>query len=123
MKKITGQHWRDIKFADEKEFKFWASVTGKGDKSLSSGTPQGKWKKSIILKPIGELGTTFSMGFNSVIFGITRISDAIRKVEQGSFGMRMGPEDCDFFIASNDGKVKLEIVRYIGICVVGGDLY
>jgi len=122
MKEIKNQHWRDVKFGDEREFRFWSSVTGKGDEALLPGSPLGNWRKIIVLKPMGDLETVFSIGFSS-ISGDTKVSDATRRIKEGPFGMRMGPEDCDFFISSNDGKIELEIVQYIDIAELEFDLY
>jgi len=123
MKIIQDQHWRKIEYNNTTEFKFWSEkAKGKGDESLPPGTPFESWRKIVILKPLGEPESTFSMGFSSIFDG-AEISDATRKVKDGPFGMRMGPEDCEFFIVSNDGKVELEIVQYVDIAELEPDLY
>ena len=115
MKVKKLQIWRKVDYGDERKFKFWSSkVKGKGDETLAKDSSLKDWKKVIVLKPIGNLKTRFSMGFSS-IFGETKVSSAIRRVEDESFGMRMGPEDCDFFIVSNEGEVGLEFVEYADI--------
>lgn len=124
MRIIQNQHWRKIKYGNTTEFEFWSEkVKGKGDESLLPGTPFESWRKIVILKPLGKPESTFSMGFSS-IFGKTEISDATRKVKDGPFGMRMGPEDCEFFVASDDDSIGLDFnVKYVDIAELESDLY
>lgn len=115
MKKKIFQFWRKIEYGDRTKFKFWSlKVKGEGDKNLAKKTPMRKWRKIIILNPIGELETVFSIGYSD-IFGNTKICNAKRRVGQAYFGMRMGPEDCEFFIVSNYGEVELEFIKYVDI--------
>ena len=110
-----NQKWRVVEYGDKAEFKFWSGkVTGKGDESLSSESPIDSWKEIIVLVPYGNPETKFSIGL-STVFGVTQMSDAERKIGDGCFGMRMGPDNCDFFIASNEGEVKLVFMKYIHI--------
>jgi hypothetical protein len=109
------QVWRKINYGDAKKFKFWSpQMSGKGDGTLTKGAPLNDWKKVIIFSPRGYPKTAFSIGFKD-ISGLSKISRAIRRVEQGPFGMRMGPEDCNFFVASNEGEVRLEVLGYADI--------
>ena len=122
MKSIKSKWRKRVKYGDKDEFKFWSSkVKGKGDKTLEKGTFLKEWTKVIVLTPKGKPDTIFSMGFSSV-FGDTEVSNALRKIEEGPFGMRMGPEDCEFFIASNQGEVVLDFLCYTHIAEPG-DLY
>jgi len=123
MKEIKDQCWKNVKFGNKNEFRYWSpKVMGKGDKDLSPDSPLGDWRKIIILKPTGDPEAVLLVGFSSV-FGDTQISSVPRQVKEGPFGMRMGPEDCNFFIVSNDGKVELKIVQYIDIAELELDLY
>ena len=123
MEVIKSKWKRKVEYGDKDEFKFWSpKVKGKGDKTLEKGTPLEKWTKVIVLMPIGSPDIIFSMGFSSV-FGDTIVSDAVRRIGESSFGMRMGPEDCEFFIVSNQGKVELDFVHYVHIDKPGLDLY
>lgn len=108
--------WRGTKYKENSEIKFWSNkIKGKGDKTLSKDSPSLRgWKKVIVLKPIGDPETTFSMGFIPVSGG-TKISNIVRKIRKGPFGMRLCPDDCELFIAGNDGKLKLEFVKYADI--------
>ena len=116
MKIKRFQRWRKVEGGDKKKFKFRSSlVKVEGDKSLSKDAPIRSWTKIILLRPVGLLGRCkFSMGFRA-IDGTTKISNAVRKTGDGCFGMRLGPEDCEFFIASNDGRVYLEAVECVDI--------
>lgn len=115
MKIKRFQIWRKINYRDIKKFRFWSVlVRGEGDETLAPGSSLKAWKKVIVLKPLGEPKTVFSMGFSDN-FGHIMVSSASRRVEEGPFGMRMGPEDCRFFIASNNGEVGLEFVEYATI--------
>ena len=108
--------WRGTNYGKNREIEFWSNkIKGKGDETLPKDSPSLRgWKKVIVLKPIGDPETTFSMGFIPVSGG-TKISDIIRKIKKGPFGMRLCPDDCEFFIVSNSDKVKLELVRYADI--------
>jgi len=121
---VIKSRWKRIsKYEDKGEFKFWSSeVEGKGDETLGKGTSLEEWTKVIVLMPKGNSDTIFSMGFSSV-FGDTIVSDAVRRIGEGPFGMRIGPEDCEFFIVSNQGEVKLDFVCYAHIDKPGIDLY
>jgi hypothetical protein len=115
MKVIKWQIWKNVLYRDRTSFKFWsAKIPGTGDKSLPKGDPIKKWRKIIVLRPIGNLETVFSVGFNDIL-GRSKVSSATRKIKDGLFGMRMGPDDCQFFVASNTGEVKLEFVEYSDI--------
>ncbi len=114
MKIIGGQHSGRVKYSGD-QFKWWSpKVKGEGDSAMPKGSRTSDWRKIIILQPVGAPKTIFSMGFSS-IFGDTATSDAIRRIEEGPFGMRMGPEDCEFFIVSNEGEVQLEFVECVDI--------
>ena len=115
MKVTRWQIWKKVIYGNKNAFKFWSpKVKGESDKDLSKDSPMKDWRKVIVLRPIGNPETTFSMGFSD-IFGNTKVSSAKRKVKQGSFGMRMGPDDCGFFVVSNDDMVELKFVEYADI--------
>jgi len=105
--------WRTTNYKKNRRIKFWSNkVKGKGDKTLPKDSLSRRgWKKVIVLKPIGDPETTFSMGFIPAS-GDTKISDIIRKISKGPFAMRLCPDTCKYFIASNNGKLKLEFVKY-----------
>lgn len=104
--------WRRIKYRNRKRFHFWSpQITGKGDETLAKDAPIHSWRRIIVLKPIGGNNNAFRIGYKDFL-GNTKISNAERVIRQGPFGMRMGPQDCNFFIASNDGKVDLELGEY-----------
>jgi len=112
-----SQKWQEVNYRDERKFRFWSlQVRGEGDQTLTKDSSFKDWKKVIILKPLGRSKTTFSMGFSDN-FGNTKVSNAIRRVEEGPFGMRMGSEGCRFFIVSNssNGIVGLEVVKHTTI--------
>ncbi|MFH1671297.1 MAG: hypothetical protein ABH889_00765 [Candidatus Portnoybacteria bacterium] len=112
MKIKKNQSWRKVNYRDEGKFKFWSLlVRGEGDEKLANDSPMDQWKKVIILRPLGDPKTIFSMGFSDNL-GNVKVSNATRRVAEGPFGMRMGPEDCHFFIASNNSEVRLELVDY-----------
>lgn len=108
--------WTEIDFGKNRKLGFWSNkIKGKGDKTLPKDSPSLRgWKRVIVLKPIGAPETTFSMGFIPVS-GNARISNVIRKIEKGPFGMRLLPDAGKFFIASNTGKVGLKFVKYVDI--------
>ena len=41
-----------------------------------------------------------------------KIAPVIRQVSDGPFAMRVGPEECFFFVVS-DGKIQLEKKEYV----------
>ncbi|MDP3998302.1 MAG: hypothetical protein Q8P89_01640 [bacterium] len=95
--------------------KNWSSYAkGEGDSSLAVDSPMKDWTKIIILRPLGDQKTTFQIGFRDV-FNNIKISSAKRRVKDGSFGMRMGSKDCNFFIVSINGAVGLGIMGYAHI--------
>lgn len=125
MKIKRFQFWRtcNISYRKGEPFKFLSTkVKGEGDKTLENDHSLKnrikfifrKWEKVIILEPSGNPKTTFSMGFIPSS-GSAKVSSATRRVEEGPFGMRMGPEDCRFFIGSNKGTVGLEVIGYTTI--------
>jgi len=107
--------WRKTNYGKSRKIKFWSNkIKGKGDKTLSKDSSLRDRKKVIVLKPIGDPETTFSMGFIPVS-GDTKISNVIREIEKGPFGMRLDLYGCEPFIASNTGKVGLKFVKYVDI--------
>lgn len=120
------QKWTDVIYGSTGigRFKEWSNIVlGKGDETLRPSKPKmlgfwnwlkknWRWKKFIILMPYGDLETEFKMGFYSKQYGICKISSAIRKISDGPFAMRMGPEDCYFFVVGTE-EIVLEIVGYI----------
>ncbi len=124
MNKIKSE-WDEVigKYGDKDTFKFWSSkIKGKGDETLEKGVSLKKWTKVIILNPKGEPDTTFLIGYVPY-FGDITVARVTRRIYRGPFGMRMGPEDCEFFIVSNHKEVELEFVRYAPIGESGIDLY
>jgi len=121
---IIKSEWKRVDGYGNKDiFKFWSpKVKGEGDKKLEERTGPEKWTKVIVLMPKGNPDNIFSMGFHSVFEDII-VSNAVRRIERGVFGMRMGPKDCEFFIVSNQGKVELDFVRYADINKPFIDLY
>ncbi len=110
-----SRFWHKVNYGDKRKFKFWSpQVNGMSDKALAKDSSLKDWKKVIILRPIGDPKTTFSIGFKDIL-GNTKVSSAVRRVGEGSFRMRMGPENCDFFIVSNKNEVGLEFVEYANI--------
>lgn len=122
MKTKWFQFYREVgEYHDTRRFWFWSSlVRSEGDKSLPPSSPKSPskqwktWRKVIKLRPQGDPTTHFSMGFKDA-FGRVMISTAKRRVGDGPFGMRVGPEDCELFIVSNEGLVGLEFVKYTNI--------
>lgn len=115
MKVKRWQIWKKVIYGKKNASKFWSPrIKGEGDKNLAKDSPMKDWRKIIVLKPTGEPETSFSMGFSD-IFGNTKVSSAKRKVKEGPFGMRMGPDDCEFFVVSNDDAVGLKFVEYADI--------
>lgn len=111
MKVKIFQKWREVIYKG-KEFRFWSeTVDERGDKDLPENAPMREWKKIVLLEPSptidGSMEAWFSMGF-LLPFGQAKISSATRKISDGLFGMRLGPGDCSFFIASNNGGVHLQ---------------
>jgi len=112
------QIWRKISYRDVKKFRFWSTqIRGEGDETLAKESSLKDWRKVVVLKPLGDLKTVFSVGFSDN-FGNVKVSKASRRVEEGPFGMRMGPEDCRFFIVSNNGEVGLEFAEHTTIADV-----
>lgn len=123
MKIKKSQKWQEVSYRDVKKFRFWSTqVRGEGDETLAEDSSLKNWKKVVILKPLGNPKTTFSMGFSDA-FDHTEVSNAKRRVEEGPFGMRMGREDCRFFIVSNSGIVGLEVVGHTTIAKSELSLY
>lgn len=119
MKVKRFQRWRKVTYGDETKFKFWSPKTKiEGDKSSKNGSPISSWAKAVLLEPTvrpgGSFETTFSMGFSDA-FGNTKVSSVTRKVNEGLFGMRIGPEDCEFFIVSNNEEVGLETIDCVDV--------
>lgn len=113
--KVKRSLWRKIRYGNSEKFTYWSpKIRGKGDETLAEGSSIKDWRKVVVVQPSGSPETAFSMGFSNV-FGDTKISSAVRKVKDGPFGMRMGPKPCDFFIASNQGKVDLRLIEYTDI--------
>ncbi len=138
MKTIFLQWWRDVVYREgsyhddvlDKDFGFWSDlVLGKGDQILSPSQSfmfgpinwlikYFTWKKYIVLRPtiidrgISTEDIEFHVGFWSKRFGVCKVSSATRHVSGGPFSMRMGPEDCHFFIVA-DKEVELSIAGYV----------
>jgi len=115
MNQING-YWRKIKeYGNKKEFLFWSKkVTGIGDKTLNDNSKIPEWKRIIILEPKGDPKIIFEIGFQA-FNGSIEMTTVSREINQGPFAMRMGREDCKFFIASNQGELDLKIDRYADI--------
>jgi len=95
------------------EFTSWSNIVkALGDKRLApEDRDPAKWTKIVILRPIGPSDAQFSMGFIAYN-GYTAICDTPRRVVDGPFGMRMGPEDCSFFIAAKTNQpLGLDVSR------------
>jgi len=105
--------WRTTNYGKNRKIEFWSNrIKGKGDKTLPKDSASRRgWNKVIVLEPIGDPETTFSMGFIPAS-GDTKVSNIIRKIEKGPFGMRLLPDNGKFFIAGNTGKLGLEFVKY-----------
>ena len=118
MKKIVLQFWRKVRYGDRRQFKFWsARMTAAGDQSLMDTVHPYRmkdWKKVAIFSPSGVPDTVFFVGFSD-IFGNTKISSIPRRIKDGLFGLRLGPDDCQFFVCSNDGEVGLTLAEYTTI--------
>lgn len=113
MRKVS-QTWRSVEYRGA-EFGFWSpKIKGRGDSSLANDSSMESWAKIILLSPTGKPDTMFSIGFSDV-FGNTKISSAKRKVKDGPFGMRMGPQDCEFFVASAEDSIGLAFMKYVSI--------
>jgi len=112
MEEVTEQKYLR---KSREEFDYYSSsVKGEGDEDLPEDASMEEWTKVIILKPTGKNKTIISPGFETV-FGDVLVSNATRRVGSNPFGMRMGPEDCQFFVVSNEGEVGLEFVEYAHI--------
>lgn len=115
------QRWEKTKVGKQiGAYRYWSDpVTGEGDpgvRSYGTGFFQwiGKvlfWNKLIVLVPKGDPGTHFKIVFHSSD-GLCMFSSAVRQIKDGPFKMRMGPENCDFFIVGGEGEVQLEIAGY-----------
>jgi len=115
MKKIRWQIWRKVLYlkTNLRKFKHWSNlVSGEGDGILDPSAHKDTWEKFIILVPNGNLDTEFRPGFYSEKFDICKVSSRVREISDGPFAMRMGPDDCHFFVVGTD-KVELEIAGYI----------
>lgn len=127
MRTIFLQGWEDIEYKGKNPrfFHHWSNlVEGVGDERLGSSRSAmvGSfnwfrkhllWKKYIILAPkAGRRDVNFRMGFYSKQFNICKISGAVRNVSDGPFAMRMGPENCHFFVVGT-GEIELSIAGYI----------
>lgn len=125
MKSKIWQRWTAIKYGRIYIGPYtWYSnfVTGVGDKTLKPvrGSSLGLfnwlikfwyWKRVIVLNPIGDSFVVFQIGFWDRKRDICMVSSAIRKVSDGPFAMRLGPDNCDFFIFGTY-EVELESLGY-----------
>ncbi|HCP09063.1 MAG TPA: hypothetical protein DIT25_04695 [Candidatus Moranbacteria bacterium] len=122
MQTVLGQTWEIVNLGNflPGGFIVWSNpVTGRGD---SKAQHYGLgfidwikkamfWKKRIVLRPMGNLKTEFRIAFHSKTHDLCMVSSAVKRVGDGPFMMRMGPEDCDFYVIGND-LVNLECVGY-----------
>lgn len=108
MNLIMGQKWIVVKFRGG-EFRFWS---GKehcvGDSRLSQEAPKKKWKGVFLFAPTGSLDAIFYIGIVSPSGVAQILSNKTRRVKDGFFGMRVGPQNCEFFVASDDAMVQLQ---------------
>lgn len=114
MRNKIFQKWTSVVYGETKGFTHWSNlVLGLGDENLKQGDGFLKWKKLVILIPSGNSDVRFQVGFYGKGTGICGISSTVRMVGDGPYAMRMGPEDCNFFVVSNDGPVELKIAGYV----------
>lgn len=119
--------WTEIEYdltkVKIKKFPYLSNlVYGEGDKELHRSAPKSVWTKCIILKPTGANDVIIRPGFRSNAYVIAKVASSTRKVSDGSFAMRMGPDGCHFFVISTQ-EVQLEIVGYQDIIDLKVDLY
>ncbi len=111
--KQAAKRWHPVVYGDKNRYAFWSEkILGKGDIDLSE-TAEG-FKKFIVLKVLGKTGTVISIGFVSGEYHKTMIMDTDAAITDIGFVFSMGMDrsDCEFFVASNDGEVKLELGGY-----------
>lgn len=112
MKVKRVQIWKKTGFGNRRRFRFWSNRVGaEKDDNLPPDASLPTWIKVAILVPKGRAETVFHMGFADT-FGNVKVSSAKRRIGDGPFAMRMGPEDCEFFIASKKAEVRLELKGY-----------
>lgn len=127
MKTVFGQKWKKCRVGNEFDegFRYCSNyVLGKGDETLKpSHSPMlGPinwlrkhlfWKKYIILMPASDDPTAkFRVGFYSRKYNLCMVSSVAGSVSDGPFVMRLGPDDCEFFVIATK-KVTLKMVGYI----------
>ncbi|OGD24254.1 hypothetical protein A2Z10_03285 [Candidatus Azambacteria bacterium RBG_16_47_10] len=127
MRAILLQRWDDVEYGKERirSFLCWSNlVEGRGDEKLkpSRSSMLGafnwlrkyfRWKKYIILVPKTKVyDVPFRVGFYSKQLGVCKISTAVRNASDGPFAMRMGPEDCHFFVVGK-ASIELAVAEYI----------
>lgn len=119
------QTWVDVKYGKQPmpiPFDKWSNlIKGEGDEDLPSSKGMSRfgrwmwkwsWKKLIVLEPIGPPDALFKVGYWNKELGICQISfNSERYVSDGPFAMRMGPEDCYFFVLAT-GPVELNPLGY-----------
>ena len=69
------------------------------------------WRKYIVLVPEGPKDYPFVVAFRDS-YGVCKYSSRIRRVSNGPFMMRIGPEDCYFYIVGVD-KFQLKKAGYV----------
>ena len=127
------QKWKKISYPEvgfktpARIYRSWSpKVFAEGDESLDEESPQHIWQewrvvhwtKVVVLNPTVQdeekEDVEFTVGFTNK-FGDTEIATGIsRRVNEALFAMRMGPDDCHYFIVSKEEGVELglEIDHY-----------
>lgn len=121
------QGWQDVEYKkkDPRLYHHWSNlVEGKGDERLkpSRSSMLGFfnwirkhlfWKKYIVLAPKSPHGdVSFLVGFYDMQNNICKVSSISRHISDGPYAMRMGPENCHFFVVGT-GEIELSISGYI----------
>lgn len=124
------QYWLPANYKKSKHgsFEHWSNLArGKGDPRLPQ-RPKNyykgflgwlrknwEWKKCIILKVVGKPEAEFVVGYRTINSDgcECKISSDKKIVANGPFAMRLGREDCEFFIISNEPSIRLEFLGYM----------
>ena len=115
MKALKRQSWKRVLFGDIERYKFWsAKMPVESDSNLPKGAPVKDWRKVAVFRVLGGSDIVFFVGFSDGSSNNVKISTVSRKVKEneGLFGMQIGSDNYDVFVASNAREVRLEFIEY-----------
>jgi hypothetical protein len=112
-KKKLPERWHPTAYGDTIRYKYWSEIVhGEGDTGLSDSAHG--FRKFVVLRILSKEGSAVSIGFMSKTYRKTMVLDIREQVPENGFMYCLGmdKDDCDFFAASDDSAVRVELIGY-----------